>query len=80
MKIKIGTQLEEEVYQDLKVAAAREKRAISEVIQEALTAYLQHQAQPPGKRSGLARLLEADPLRLTPDQLRETMETDFFDQ
>jgi hypothetical protein len=80
MKIKIGTQLEEEVYQDLKVAAAREKRAISEVIQEAIAAYLQQQAQPRGKKSGLARLLEADPLRLTPDQFRETMEADFFEQ
>jgi len=80
MKIKIGTQLEEEVYHDLKVAAAREKRAISELIQGAIAAYLQEQAQPQGGKSGLARLLEADPLRLTSKQLRKTMEVDFFDQ
>ncbi|HEY5893672.1 MAG TPA: hypothetical protein VIT91_10615 [Chthoniobacterales bacterium] len=80
MKIKIGTQLEEEIYQDLKIAAAREKRAISEVIQEAIAAYLQQQAQPRSPKSGLARLLEADPLRLTSEQIRESMEADFFDQ
>jgi metal-responsive CopG/Arc/MetJ family transcriptional regulator len=80
MKIKIGTQLEEEVYQDLKVAAAREKRAINEVIQEAIAAYLQQQTQPRGKKSGLALLLVADPLRLTQEQFRESMEADFFDQ
>jgi hypothetical protein len=80
MKIKIGTQLEEDVYHDLKVAAAREKRAIGEVIQGAISAYLQEQARPQGGKSRLSRLLEADPLRLTSEQLRETMEVDFFDQ
>jgi hypothetical protein len=80
MKIKIGTQLEEEVYQDLKIAAARERRAIGEVIQAAVADYLKRQATPRGKKSGLARLLEADPLRLTSEQIRESMESDFFDQ
>jgi len=80
MKIKIGTQLEEEIYQDLKVAAAREKRAISEVIQEAISAYLRQQAQPRGKKSGLARLLESPPMNITDEQFRETMEADFWDQ
>ena len=80
MKIKIGTQLEQEVYQDLKVAAAREKRAISEVMQEAIAAYLQLQSQPRGKKSGLSRLLQTDPLRLTPAQFQESMEPDFFEQ
>jgi predicted transcriptional regulator len=80
MKIKIGTQLEEEVYHGLKVVAAREKRAISEVIQEAISAYLQRQAQPHGKKSGLARLLESPPLNISDEQFRETMEADFWDQ
>ena len=40
MKRKIGTQLEDEVYQDLKMAAAQERRPISEVIQVAVTDYL----------------------------------------
>jgi hypothetical protein len=80
MKIKIGTQLEEEVYQDLKVTAAREKRPIGEIIQEAIAYYLKGGSRPRGKKAGLARLLETDPLRLTPTQFKETMEADFFDQ
>ena len=35
MKAKIGTQLEDEVFQALKLAAAQERRPISEVIQVA---------------------------------------------
>jgi len=80
MKIKIGTQLEEEVYQDLKVAAAREKRAISEVIQSAVADYLQRQSAPRGQKSGLARLLESPPMNISDEQFRETMETDYWDQ
>ncbi len=80
MKIKIGTQLEDEVYQDLKVAAAREKRAIGEVIQEAIAAYLRQQERPHGRKSGLARLLESPPMNISDEQFRETMEADFWDQ
>lgn len=80
MKIKLGTQLEEEVYRNLKVAAAREKRAIGDVIQEAVATYLQQQSHPRGRKSGLARLLESPPLVLSNEQFRETMEADFFDQ
>jgi hypothetical protein len=80
MKIKLGTQMEEEVYRNLKVAAARENRAIGEVIQEAVATYLQQQSPSRGRKSGLARLLESPRLALSDSQFRETMEADFFDQ
>jgi hypothetical protein len=80
MKIKIGTQLEETVYHSLKVAAARERRAISDVIQSAVADYLLRQAGPRGKGSGLARLLESESLNVTDEQFRETMEIDFWEQ
>ena len=80
MKIKIGTQLEAEVYQNLKVAAAREKRAIGEVIQAAVADYLQRQSAPRGKKSGLARLLESPAMNISDEQFRETMEADFWEQ
>ena len=79
MKIKIGTQIEEQVYQNLKVAAAREKRPVSEIIQEAVSTYLQ-QARSRGKKSGLARLLESPPMKISDDQFREVMEADYWDQ
>jgi hypothetical protein len=80
MKIKLGTQMEEKVYRNLKVAAARENRAIGDVIQEAVAVYLQQQSPSRGLKSGLARLLESPPLALSDSQFRDTMEVDFFDQ
>jgi hypothetical protein len=80
LKIKIGAQLEENVFHDLQVAAASEKRAINEIVQEAIATYLRQKGQSRGKSGGLGRFNEPDPLRLTPKQLRETMDADFFDQ
>ena len=51
MKAKIGTQLEDEVFQALKLAAAQERRPISEVIQVAVTDYLNQKKRKPGHRS-----------------------------
>jgi hypothetical protein len=80
MKIKVGTQVERETYQNLKIAAARERRAISEIIQEAIEDYLQQHSEGEKRAPGLARLLEPDPLRLTSKQIRESLTADFFDQ
>ena len=80
MKRKIGTQLEDEVYQDLKMAAAQERRPISEVIQVAVTDYLNQKKRKPGHRSGLKRLLASPAFNLTDEQFRETMAADFYDQ
>ena len=80
MKMKIGTQLEEEVYQNLKIAAAREKRAIGEIIQDAVAAYLQEKAQSRRRKSGLARLLESPPMKITDEQFRALMSADYWDQ
>jgi hypothetical protein len=80
MKVKIGTQLEDQVYQDLKIAAAQERRPISEVIQVAVTDYLNQKKRKSGHRSGLKRLLASPAFKLTDEQFRETMEADFYDQ
>jgi hypothetical protein len=75
-KIKVGTQIEENVYQQLKLAATREHRPVGEVIQDAVTVYLRRQ-----RKSGLARLLEREPaFKVSNDEHREIMEADFFDQ
>jgi len=80
MKIKVGTQLEEEIYRDLKTAAAQERRHVSEVIQVAVCDYLNRKKRKPGHRSGLKRFLESPAFKLTDDQFRQTMEADFYDQ
>jgi len=74
-KIKVGTQIEENIFQQLKLAAARERRPVGEIIQDAVTVYLRRQ-----RKSGLARLLEREPIKISDEQFRESMEADYFDQ
>jgi predicted nucleic acid-binding protein/predicted transcriptional regulator len=74
MKVKVGTQLEDEVYRELKIVAARDKRPISDINQHALTDYLQRRKGSRQRKSGLARLLERPPLKVTDEQFREVME------
>ena len=80
MKRKIGTQLEEELYQNLKVAAAQERRPISDLVQVAVSDYLNRKKHKSGHRSGLRRFLDSPAFKLSDQQFRETMEADFYDQ
>ena len=80
MKIKVGTQLDEQVYNDLKMAAAKERRAVSELMQTAVCDYLNKNKRKSGQRSGLKRFLDSPAFKLTDEQFRQTMEADFYDQ
>lgn len=80
MKVKVGTQLEEEVYQQIKMKAAEERKPVGELLQDAILDYLQHKRRRASPRTGLQRFLERDPFNLTAEQFRETMEVDFYDQ
>jgi len=80
MKRKIGTQLEEEVYDELKQRAIEERQPIGEVIQTAVMDYLQRPKRRTLPKSGLQRFLQREPFKLTPEQFKESMEADFYDQ
>jgi hypothetical protein len=80
MKRKIGTELEEEVYDELKRRAADERQPIGEVIQTAVMDYLHRPKSQPSPKSGLQRFLARESFKLTPEQLKETMEADFYNQ
>jgi hypothetical protein len=80
MKRKIGTQLEEEVYDELKRRAVEERQPIGEVIQTAVMDYLQRPKRRTLPKSGLQRFLQREPFKLTPEQFKESMEADFYDQ
>ena len=78
-KIKIGTQMEESVFRNLKMASARERRPVADLIQEAVAEYLARPAVG-GAGNGLARLLNGSSFRVTGRQFRESMEPDYWDQ
>ena len=73
--------MDEIIFRNLKMASARERRPVADLIQEAVAEYL---ARPPAGRSGgssgLARLLDAPSFRVTGRQFRESMEADYWDQ
>jgi Ribbon-helix-helix protein, copG family len=80
MKVKFGTQLEDSVYEQLKVTAAKEKRSIGEIVQQALADYLQRARPGRGRKTGLSRLLARDPLKISESQFHTSMEEDFYEQ
>jgi len=80
MKVKVGTQLEDEVYRELKVVAAREKRPISDIIQHALTDFLQRARARANENPAWPGSWNAKPLKVTDEQFREALELDYFDQ
>ena len=80
MKIKVGTQIEKEIYQSLKVVAAQERKPVADVIQEAVADYLKRARAPRQRQSGLARFLERESFKISDEQFRESMEADYYDQ
>lgn len=80
MKVKFGTQLDDSVFEQLKLTSAREHRAIGIIVQNALTQYMNQGRQGHARKNAFDRLLERDPLNITKEQFRESMEEDFFDQ
>ena len=80
MKIKVGTQIDKDIYQSLKVLAARERKPVADVIQEAVADYLTRARMPRGQETGLARLLAREPFRVSEEEHREIMAADFYDQ
>lgn len=79
MKLKIGTQLEEDVVRRAKRRAADENRPFSDLIQDALERYLSHGAPEPAKRDAAYRLYCERPMRLAPEQLKAVLELDAWD-
>ena len=77
-KIKVGTQMDEAVFNRLKMTSARERRPVADVLQEAAVEYLARPRH--GAAGGLSRLLESAPFRVTEKQFRESMEADYWDQ
>jgi hypothetical protein len=80
MKRKIGTVVDDGLYNDVKMVALQERRRISEVVQIALDDYVKRAKRKTPLQSGLARFLEAPPLHLADKQFRESMELDYYDQ
>jgi len=79
MKQKIGTVIESDVLRRAKRQAADEGRPLSDLIQDALDRYLTAGMLAPEQREAAYNLFCQQPMRITPEQFREILQTDAWD-
>ena len=76
MKRKVGTLIEEDVIKLAKRRAIEENRPLSDLIQDALVAYLGNKAPDPRTREAAYRTFCEHPIRLNPKQFKGLLEED----
>ena len=79
MKKKLGTAIESDILRRAKRQAADEDRPLSDLIQDALDQYLTAGAPSLGRREAAYRAFCEQPMRITPEQLREVLHADVWD-
>lgn len=79
MKQKIGTVIEADVLRRAKRQAADEHRPLSDLIQDAVDSYLTARMPAPDRREAAYRLFCEQPMRISPEQLREILKEDAWD-
>ena len=80
MKIKIGTALEDDIVRKLKITAAKEGRAIRDVLQDALLNYFKSGNLQQSARLEAVNRLCSKPFHVEADELRHIVEEDYYDQ
>jgi len=79
MKVKVGTQLDEEILRSLKVRAATERLPMGEIIQEAVSRYLKDDRRRNQRRDSLLRIFD-NPSRISDRDFAEILEADYYEQ
>lgn len=79
MKRKIGTVLEEDVIKLAKRRAIEEARPLSDLIQDALVAYLGKKSPEPKKREQAYKTFCEQPIRISRDQFNAILNEDAWD-
>lgn len=79
MKKKVGTLIEEDIIKLAKRRAAEEGRPLSDLIQEAIVAYLSKTVPEPAKRQAAFSLFCDQPIRLPKVGLDQILKADAWD-
>lgn len=79
MKHKIGTLIDEEIIKLAKRRAAEEGRPLNDLIQDALTSYLNRNVSDPHEREAAYRLFCERPIRLSSAQFEQVLEEDAWE-
>jgi len=78
-RTKVGTVLDTESYQRLKLAAAKQGRKVSDLLGQAIAHYLRESPEDLDRQRNTLRLLE-NRVRLPRGQFNEILELDYYDQ
>lgn len=79
-KKKVGTLIDLNIMSLLRRRAANEGRSLSDLIQDALVAYLAVGAGDPGERDAAYQLFCERPFKLNSSQFKEILEADVWEQ
>ena len=80
MKTKVGTVLDKEIVQRLKIQAAEEERSMNEIIYDALVHYFQKQQLKKDLRREAVDRLCTRPFKLSLQEINEILEEDYFEE
>ena len=78
-RIKVGTVLDTESYQRLKLEAAKQGRKVSDLLGQAIALLLRETPEDSDRRRNTLRLLDSR-VRLPREQFNEILELDYYDQ
>ena len=78
-RTKVGTVLDTESYQRLKLEAAKRGRKVSDLLGQAIALFLRETPEDSDRRRNTLRLLESR-VRLPREQFNEILELDYYDQ
>ena len=79
-RVKVGAILDEDVVKIIKDRASREGKTISDVVQEAIIYYNRTEPIRLKFRSEAAKRLLTSPFTVSPEQLNQDIEEDYYDQ
>jgi hypothetical protein len=79
-KMKVGTLIDSDIMNQLRRRAADEGRSLSDLIQDALAAYLASGALDPGELDTAYQIFCERPFKLNASQFKEILEADAWDQ
>ena len=79
MKTKIGTIIEDDLLQKLKERALRDHKAINQILEEAITSYLQNQNQVELRLAAVKRFCSR-PFNLSAADWEDITSEDFYEQ
>ncbi len=80
MKVKIGTILDEDIVQQLRELAAKERRSMNAIINDALMLFFHSRKKTRERRRMAVERLCSRPFNISSSEVNEILQEDYFEQ